>query len=583
MSQHKASWIGFVARAGAMLLALVASVAQATTLLVSSNADAPVTTPNCAVSGGFGSCNMLRDAIAYALANPDTTTHQTTIYFKSFYDGATINLTAFSNDPGCVTTSATTCYSGTLGAEFGPSAFFINSPGQTIIIDASTDDNGVPFKHGVTIARDTNAADYPGSPATAPGFRLFDIGIGSNLTLRGITLAGGVAQGHGSFTGGGALGAGGAIFNQGTLVVERCSLIGNLAQGGNTDASEGSGSGAGVGTATDSSNDGGSPNGGAKGGYLVSGSDGGFGGGGGGATGGAGAGGFGGGGGNADEVTLSGGGFGGGNGGNGGFGGGGGAAGNDFTAGIGGFGGGDGRNHVGFGGGGAGMGGAIFNDAGTVQLTNTTLHANTATGGTGYQSSDGSGLGGAIFNYNGSLTIDFSTLSANGVAGSNGIVGPDGGAVYSLGDGSCNNTGAAPSGGNICNGTTAILTISNSIMANGSGSTTGDVVTKTVNTGGGEGHSCVNSLSGTLTLGAFTNPGGFNNVLVPPMGSPAINAAQCGTNTVDERGKARPDPASAALATPCDIGAVEYYTGKEDLIFKGGFDDAYRMLTAQCQ
>ncbi len=72
------------------------------------------------------------------------------------------------------------------------------------------------------------------------------------------------------------------------------------------------------------------------------------------------------------------------------------------------------------GGAGAGMGGAIFNDAGTVSLINTTLSANTAQGGGGHGSGNASGYGGAIFNYMGSLTLDFVTLSDNTVIGGNG-------------------------------------------------------------------------------------------------------------------------------------------------------------------
>src|SRR5258708_312245 len=77
-----------------------------------------------------------------------------------------------------------------------------------------------------------------------------------------------------------------------------------------------------------------------------------------------------------------------GNGGRGGFGGGGGAGGGVATPGAGGYGGGH-SGSTGIyddvlgngGGGGAGMGGAVFNEAGTVVITNSTFTLNTASGG----------------------------------------------------------------------------------------------------------------------------------------------------------------------------------------------------------
>ena len=83
------------------------------------------------------------------------------------------------------------------------------------------------------------------------------------------------------------------------------------------------------------------------------------------------------------------------------------------------------------------MGGALFNDAGSVTLTNVTLQRqfrdwrpNHFGGGGG-----GSVYGGAIFNYAGSLTADFVTASGNSVAAGSsngGTAGSaDGGAIYS--------------------------------------------------------------------------------------------------------------------------------------------------------
>ncbi|HEX9003045.1 MAG TPA: hypothetical protein VGB07_24270, partial [Blastocatellia bacterium] len=82
--------------------------------------------------------------------------------------------------------------------------------------------------------------------ANAPRFRLLYVSGGlsydagtqqglpeGNLTLRDVTLRGGLAKGGDSGDGGGAgMGAGGAIFNQGSLQLERVTLTENQALGG---------------------------------------------------------------------------------------------------------------------------------------------------------------------------------------------------------------------------------------------------------------------------------------------------------------------------------------------------------------
>src|SRR5262249_31865357 len=73
-----------------------------------------------------------------------------------------------------------------------------------------------------------------------------------------------------------------------------------------------------------------------------------------------------------------------------------------------------------------GLGGAIFNDGGTVTVTNSTLAGNLAQGGSG--ASNGAGLGGAVFSRNGTLTVVNSTLSSNTAS-------QGGRDVYLLGDG----------------------------------------------------------------------------------------------------------------------------------------------------
>jgi len=542
-------------RARAILLAAFAlcSVARATaaTWIVTGIAE-PATLASAACDTGAHTCPTLRDAVNSA-ATGDT------IVFDASADGATINLTLFSNLPGCVTSNATTCSDGgTLGREFGPSAFFID--GRSITIDATA------LAHGVTISRAAASAD----------FRLFDIAPGSGLALKGMILSGGMARGYSGKSGGGALGAGGAIFNQGTLTIAGCSLVGNTAAGGDTDLrlADTVSAGAGTGAISTTGGRGGFPNGGSFGSNVISGpptpgSPGGFGGGGGaggfslndGAANG-GRGGFGGGGGSAR--TFPQGAFA--QGGQGGFGGGGGA--NAWVTAAGGFGGGTSNS---FGGAGAGLGGAIFNDAGTATVLNTTLVANRAIGGAGSFSSGGSGFGGAIFNYNGTLSVDFSTLTDNTVQrGTSGLASVGGTAIYSLGD----SLAACSAGGNTCTSSGATLSMDMSVAARSLGSlndVTLDAINGGTSTASGAGNfiASTQALNGTNTGALVTvNPpgvtdpmlattldanGGVGLTLMPQAGSPLIDSSggSCNGKTADERGFARPQ------GDRCDIGAVE--------------------------
>jgi|GEM_PF-967398 len=540
----------------------------------------PATPGSAACDALAHTCPTLRDAINTAISGD-------TVVFDAALDNATISLTLYSNLMGCVTSSATTCSDGgTLGREFGPSAFFID--GRSITIDATA------LAHGVTLARD----------ASADNFRLFDVAPGSGLALKGLVLQNGVAKGGGSGYSGGALGAGGAIFNQGTLDVERCTFSGHAAIGGALVYVENGSGGGGVGqSAPYSTSNGGGPNGGAEGANNLTagatagaGSSGSFGGGGGagglssgGTPGAGGNGGFGGGGGKAgfDVQTIN---YG--PGGNGGFGGGGGSK--TADGGLSGFGAGNGGSV--YGGGGGGMGGAIFNDAGTLTVSNSTFVGNSATGGSVFYgpSGQGSAYGGAIFNYNGALTVAFSTLADNVVQqGAGGIAGTLGGtAIYSLGD----SLAACSAGGNTCTRSGATLTMNMSVAARSQGSLK-DVTLDAINggtstaTGAGNFIAYTQALHGTsigdlmtVNMQGVTDPqlsatldanGGFGLTLMPLAGSPLIDAvaavdcradadprwgcltssipaaASCSGADIDERGFARPQGAL------CDIGAVE--------------------------
>jgi len=99
--------------------------------------------------------------------------------------------------------------------------------------------------------------------ANAPKFRFFYVSGGlsfnaqtgqglpaGSLTLKDLTMQGGLARGGISGQGGGGAGLGGAIFNQGTLALERVTLTGNTAQGG---AANNTNNNAGGGIGTDAS------------------------------------------------------------------------------------------------------------------------------------------------------------------------------------------------------------------------------------------------------------------------------------------------------------------------------------------
>jgi hypothetical protein len=522
------------------------------------------------------------------------------------------------------------------------------------------------------------------TPTTANAFRLFYVSGGldgelpaGSLTISYATLQGGYAKGGGSLLGGGGAGMGGAIFNQGTLVLKYVSLLGNVAQGGVTsgflsasagggmgqdgNALGGGGFGGGLGGSFGGSGgsggsfSGGDASGGGGGGFGGAGADGGngtdFHGGAGGGLGGLGGAGSGylnmtliyyggpagdGGGGTAsngnfgvgaggrfgsggagglaggnDQYGGGGGGVGGGGGGGvqcgagGGFGGGGG-----YGLGSGGFGGGcglargpyicSGDSGFGAGGGvgqsssitggaGSGMGGAIFNHAGTIYLLNVTATGNTAIGGVGaiYSApppANGSGLGAVLFNLNGSVTIDFSTLAGNFLSVNNAQAdskGPEDGTVYSLAYGNKIQDGSASS---------ATLTIHNSIVygTQADGGLHSDVSVNVVNGAHTNASNLVyagnNFVGKSYTVAGVTQTGTSPGTVDPSLGplslyfqtpvlpigsiSPAYNAApSCkeadGATTLgdDARSTTRP------YAGLCDVGAYEF---NGDYIFADG-------------
>ncbi len=376
--------------------------------------------------------------------------------------------------------------------EFGPTALVISSP---ISITGPTGNNGI------TVNRSGGS-----------NFRLFHITPAGSLTLVNLTLSGGNAQGFnggnataasGGAGGGGAAGLGGAILNQGTLVVSHSLLTGNTAKGGaggtggGTGGAGGGGGGGGLGAAGGNGSgttggDGGGPNGG------VAGAAGGIGGGGGSSGG---IGGFGGGGsGGSNGLRGTAGGFGGGGGGAGAFSGGGAAGAAGFGAGAG-----SGAGQAG-GGGGGGLGGAVCNYGGTVTILNSTFSANTAEGGLRGDASavSGNGHGGGLFNLNGNVTLTNATFSNN--VARNGNASPAntaGGAIFNLTHETANGiTDAA-----------AAVTLNNTILANSTA--TSDLA---------------NEKRATATSAATINTSAFNIVVLTSNTLGTVNGASRTTN-----------------------------------------------------
>jgi hypothetical protein len=126
--------------------------------------------------------------------------------------------------------------------------------------------------------------------------------------------------------------------------------------------------------------------------------------------------------------------------------------------------------YPGNGGGGAGMGGAVFNQLGTVTLQSSALNTNSATGGGGNGTSDG--FGGAIFNLNGTVTLTTVTYTGNTVTNSAGAA--DKGAVaYNLSHNGGNTAaGQTPMAALLLNGTTLSTTSGNLVNKQVNGTAT---------------------------------------------------------------------------------------------------------------
>ena len=352
-------------------------------------------------------------------------------------------------------------------------------------------------------------------PLTGGGAGVFNASTGS-LTLNRCAVVNNIATGQagvgasGSGGGGGGLG-GGILNNGGTVSITNTTFSGNQAVGG---AGGIGGSGCCIGTGGS-----GGGNGGVGGSPLApslptAGNFGGGGGGGGNGYNGAAGGRFGGGGGGGQAAGS------GTSGGAAGFLGGGGGAGSSSVS----------RN--GAGGGGGGVGGAIFQNGGSTTIVNATIVNNTATGGAGGTSSNGpsnggagSSRGGGVYNESGTITLKNSIVAANNAQQSN----------YADFD----------------NNSAAITTNGYNLFGSSSGAPTG----------GSQDQSIVSSnvfTTAVSTLGYFGGGTMPSHRLLS--GSPAIDKGSAAVS-VDQRNLTRPvdqpGVSSAAGGDGSDIGALE--------------------------
>ena len=115
------------------------------------------------------------------------------------------------------------------------------------------------------------------------------------------------------------------------------------------------------------------------------------------------------------------------------------------------------------GGGGAGMGGAVFNQLGSVVVTESTFTSNSAVGGA--NGTTAYGLGGAIFNLNGTVTLADDTFTGNTSANNNGST-ATGSSFYNLShSGGAINSSQTPAA-NLTLVNTALSTTNNALVNN---------------------------------------------------------------------------------------------------------------------
>lgn len=254
----------------------------------------------------------------------------------------------------------------------------------------------------------------------------------------------------------------------------------------------------------------------------------------------------------------------------------------------------------GYSGGYSGTGGAIFNDGGTVTISNTTLSGNSAVTN-----------GGAIDNDAGTLTVTGSTLSGNSAGDSGGaiankygtltltnstLVGNQatdlGGAIYSyaftpaaITNATFSGNSAGTSGGAIYNG--GMLELHGTILAASSGGNcSGTIINAGYNISddascnlgtvtGASGLAIGDNVDPGLDPAGLADNGGSTQTIALLASSPAIDAIPLASCTdqatppnpliTDQRGVSRPD-AEDSQSPACDIGAYEYTAAADPVV-----------------
>ncbi len=194
----------------------------------------------------------------------------------------------------------------------------------------------------------------------------------------------------------------------------------------------------------------------------------------------------------------------------------------------------------------AAEGGGLWNSAvGLLTVSGTTFNNNRATG-----SADDNG-GGALYNDGGTLTVSNSTVTGNGADNDNGSALLNGAGTSML----VNVTIYANEGNALVNAT-GTVNLANSIVAANGTDCVGPISTNGSPNLDGDG-SCSGTITADPMVGMLANNGGKSATLALLDGSPAIDAGDNGlcaaapVNGVDQRGVSRPQGAA------CDLGAYE--------------------------
>ncbi|HJT59856.1 MAG TPA: choice-of-anchor Q domain-containing protein [Ktedonobacteraceae bacterium] len=171
-----------------------------------------------------------------------------------------------------------------------------------------------------------------------------------------------------------------------------------------------------------------------------------------------------------------------------------------------------------------GSGGAIFNDGGTLSISNSTLSNNSASGQFGE--------GGGIYNQASTMSISTSTIATNSASSF-------GGGIYNYGTLSSEGSIVAENTGGDCLNYGSLQDKGYNLDSDGSCFT------------------AQTSLHANPQLAALANNGGPTQTMALQPGSPAIDVIPTSTNlcpSADQRGFSRPDDGENA----CDMGAYEY-------------------------